>query len=409
MTNSKQHTDDFHLVRNNNGEWISEDNVVFLTHIEGDILQVRAAQNGKNLSIQHGPNNSLWCYRQEYDEVINLTVQTPKTTSRILKIKKLINKTKEIMTPLIYKGDRPFKRIARTHQSDFRTNYLKVPFDPKNKYGKYGAFLMPDDAKAGLNFCEDFRQEILRRIKRRYPSLTATQHDGLYANMLRSEHIPWNVFIPMGYDLNATALVFNKILGADEIDEVKDIQIEWAPDKTKCLNDNTSFDTYIKYLHKGMLCGIGIEVKYTEEGYPFSGITERREVMENEQSRYAQVTKSCGWFIPEITNHPIRETALCKDEFRQIWRNHILGASMVGNKNIEKDRVEKFHSITLYPHGNPHFNEILPAYEKFLTDEGRSTFGYITIESLIDLLEQYFPKNKEFQNWIQYLKIRYPF
>lgn len=69
------------------------------------------------------------------------------------------------MTPLIYKGDKPFKRIARTHQSDFRTNYLKVPFDPKNKYGKYGAFLMPDDAKAGLNFCEDFRQEILKRIK----------------------------------------------------------------------------------------------------------------------------------------------------------------------------------------------------------------------------------------------------
>lgn len=54
MTNSKQHTDDFHLVRNNNGEWISDDNVVFLSRIEAGILQVRAAQNGKDLSIQHG-------------------------------------------------------------------------------------------------------------------------------------------------------------------------------------------------------------------------------------------------------------------------------------------------------------------------------------------------------------------
>ena len=149
-------------------------------------------------------------------------------------------------------------------------------------------------------------------------------------------------------------------------------------------------------------------MKYTEEGYPY-GVKERREVMENEQSKYAQVTKSCGWFIPEITNQPIRETDLCRDEFRQIWRNHILGASMVGNKNIGKDKVEKFHSITLYPKGNPHFVEVLPAYERFLTDEGRSTFGYITIESLIDLLDQYFPKTKEFQNWIQYLSIRYPF
>ncbi len=319
-----------------------------------------------------------------------------------------MKKTSNATSPLIYKGDKPFKRIARTHQSDFRTNFLKVPFDPDNIYGKYGAFLMPNDANAGLNFCKDFRQEILDRIQKRYPRLTATQHDGLYANMLRSEHIPWNVFIPMAHDLSATAKVFNKILGADEIDEVTDIRIEWAPEKTKCLNDNTSFDTYIEYLHNGKTCGIGIEVKYTEEGYPF-GAKERREVMENEQSRYAQVTKSCGWFITEISNRPIRETALCKDEFRQIWRNHILGASMVGNKNIGKDKVEKFHSITLYPHGNQHFNIILPAYEQFLTDEGRSTFGYITIESLIDLLDQHFPKTKEYQNWINYLRVRYPF
>jgi hypothetical protein len=78
---------------------------------------------------------------------------------------------------------------------------------------------------------------------------------------------------------------------------------------------------------------------------------------------------------------------------------------MVQNEKM----VDKFHSITLYPKGNPHFGEVLPAYEEFLTDEGRSTFGYITIESLIDLLDQYFPKNQIFQNWIQYLKIRYPF
>ncbi len=311
----------------------------------------------------------------------------------------------EIQEPLIYRGDKLFKRKARSHQSDFRENSLKVPFDPENKFGKYGAFLMPNDANAGLNFCEDFRQEILERIQVRYPQLTASQHDGLYANMLRSEHIPWNVFVPMMHDLRATAKVFNDILNTDEIDEVTDIRIEWAPDKAKCLNDNTSFDAYIEYLHEGKTCGIGIEVKYTEEGYPF-GIKERREVMENEQSKYAQVTKSCGWFIPEIAERPIRETPLCKDEYRQIWRNHILGASMMQNDN---NMLDKFHSITLYPQGNPHFGKVLPAYKLFLSDEGRSTFGYVTIESLIDLLLRHFPKNKEYQNWIQYLRIRYPF
>ena len=307
------------------------------------------------------------------------------------------------MTPMIYKGDKPFKRIARTHQSNFRANVLNVPFDPKNKYGKYGAFLMPNDANVGLNFCDEFRQDILDRIEKRYPHLTASKHDGLYANMLRSEHIPWNVFVPMMHEPCATAHLFNDILGTDEIDEVTDIRIEWAPDKTKCLNDNTSFDTYIEYLHDGKTCGIGIEVKYTEEGYPF-GVKERREVMENEQSKYALATKSSNWYIPEIANLPIRETPLCKDKYRQIWRNHILGACMVQN-----NMLVKFHSITLYPQGNPHFGEVLPIYESFLTDEGRSTFGHITIESLITLLVKYFPKTKEYQNWIHYLRVRYPF
>ena len=406
---TKDKDKNWHLIRNDNGEWVSEEKVVFLSRFDAGILQVLAAKNGKPFSIQHGPDNSLWCYKHEYEDINSQNYQKSQASPRILRINKKMKRDMNTTEPKIYKGDKPFKRNARTHQSDFRANILRVPFDPDNKYGKYGAFLMPGDADAGLNFCEDFRQEILKRIERRYPSLTPRQYDGLYANMLRSEHIPWNVFIPMTHDVNATAQVFNRIIGVDEIDEVKKIRIEWAPDKTKCLNDKTSFDTYIEYLHDGKKCGIGIEVKYTEEGYPFSGKTEYREVMENEQSRYAQVTKSCGWFIPEIANRPIRETPLCKDEFRQIWRNHILGASMVGNKNLGKDKVEKFHSITLYPKGNPHFNEVLPAYEQFLTDKGRSTFGYITIESLIDLLDQHFPKTKEFQNWIQYLRIRYPF
>lgn len=306
-------------------------------------------------------------------------------------------------TPCIYPGDKLFKRMARTHQSNFRENILKVSFDPTNKYGKYGAFLKPEDANNGLNFCEDFRSEILGKIQKRFPNLSTSKHEGLYANMLRSEHIPWNVFVPMMHDRDAMVKVFNRILGKEEIDEVTDIKIEWAPDKVQCLNDNTSFDTFIEYQSNGKKCGIGVEVKYTEEGYPF-GKKERREVMEKEESRYARVTRTCGWFIPAIATRPLKETPLCQDDYRQIWRNHILGASME-----QKHMIEKFHSVTLYPKGNPHFEDVLPKYEQFLSDNGRSSFGYITIEALIDLIEQHFPKTDVNQNWIQYLKDRYPF
>ncbi|MBO7653038.1 MAG: hypothetical protein J6S84_10065 [Bacteroidales bacterium] len=302
----------------------------------------------------------------------------------------------------ICKSDNPIKKAARSQQSWFREKYIKVEFDPTHPKGKYGALLMPEDAKNGLNFFEGFRSDILNQIKK-HPKLKNGQNEGLYANMLRSEHIPWNVFIPMKTDLIASAKVFNDIIGEHIIDEITDIRIEWAPEKTKCLNDNTSFDAYVEFKHNGQLGGIGIEVKYTEEGYPF-GQKEYREVMENEQSNYAKVTRKCGLYKQDIARKTIRETELWKDDFRQIWRNHILGESMVMNQMLER-----FYSITLYPKGNLHFTEVLPKYRKFLSIYGKSKFKTITIESLIDLLKIHFPDNSKTQYWIKYLQTRYPF
>ena len=396
----------WHLVRNDNGEWISDDNVVFLTALEATVWKSMAIRQKKPLSIQHGIDGQLWCYRHEFEAIEDEKIQP---ANRILKIKKAMPKqeTNELHCSDIYKGDNAFKRAARSKQSWFRETYLKVGFDPTNRYGKYGAFLLPQDAEDGLNFYEGFRKEIRDAIRDRYPKLNKDKHDGLYANMLRSEHIPWNVFIPMKSDLKASAKVFNTILGVPVIDKIVDIHIEWAPNKVVCLNDGTSFDTYIEFMHHGNLCGIGIEVKYTEEGYPF-GKTEYREVMENDRSRYAEVTAECGLYKSEIASRPIRETDLCKDDYRQIWRNHILGESMVKNPKLEHP-LEEFHTLTLYPKGNTHFKKVLPEYQSLLTEYGSSRFHSITFEEFFSLLMEYFTQNSKYRDWIRYLKIRYPF
>ena len=228
-------------------------------------------------------------------------------------------------------------------------------------------------------------------------------HEGLMGNMLRSEHIPWNVFYPMNLDKQATLTLLKEILKTDEIDKVTDIRIEWAPEKEEALDDNTSFDTYIEYIYNGKECGVGIEVKYTEEGYPF-GKLERKRVMEEENSLYAIKTRQCGLYTNEISNRRLSETLLCKDDYRQIWRNHLLGAAMVMN-----GRITKFHSITLYPNGNTHFKKVLPEYEKLLSEYGKATFGYITIEKLILLICKHFEMNEKNKQWVDYLNTRYPF
>ena len=83
----REHNKQWHLVRNNNGEWISGDYAEFLTPLEVGILQVKASQQGIQLDIQHGADGQLWCYNHQLDaikiEPINKTVM-----KRELRIKK---------------------------------------------------------------------------------------------------------------------------------------------------------------------------------------------------------------------------------------------------------------------------------------------------------------------------------
>ena len=59
----------WHLVRNDNGEWISDDNVVFLTALEATVWKSMAVRQKKPLSIQHGIDGQLWCYRHEFEAI----------------------------------------------------------------------------------------------------------------------------------------------------------------------------------------------------------------------------------------------------------------------------------------------------------------------------------------------------
>lgn len=77
----------WHLIRNDNGEWISDEYAVFVSELEATVLRVYAAKQDKPLSIQHGQDGLLWCYKHEVEQ-IDLTPQETKIKTRTLKIKK---------------------------------------------------------------------------------------------------------------------------------------------------------------------------------------------------------------------------------------------------------------------------------------------------------------------------------
>jgi hypothetical protein len=319
------------------------------------------------------------------------------------------NLTKENPKPLECKSDSSFKRAARKHQSDFRWNELHCAHDQSHKYGRYGAYLKYDDALKGKNFYYPYWSKIKNAISNRYPDSQPWQLATIYANMLRSEHIPFNFFVPMKDNLDSAKMVFDEIIGGGQIAKILDIKIEYAPEKQFTLNDGTSFDTFIRYQHiDGSIGGIGIEIKYTEVGYPLKfGSKEEQDIKYGKNEAYIKFTQHSGYYLDSISKTKLPNNTLVKNNFRQIWRNHILGASMLNNDKIEYP-LDHFNSVTIFPSQNKHFMKVIPEYEQLLSESGKKSFRGITYENFFKILEEYYT-TKEFKNWINYLRERYIF
>ena len=286
-----------------------------------------------------------------------------------------------------YRYDDEFKAKARAHQFAFRENVLNDFYDEKNPQ----VILTPDAAKKGLIFCDTYRDFIQKK--------RAFGTSALFSNMLRSEHIPYNIFTPMEEDLSAATALFNEVIGGG-ISRIDKIHIEFAgksPDRSEYLKDGTSFDTFIEYTTtENAKGGIGIEVKYTENGYRI-GVKEKNDI-EDPNGKYRQVSEESNYFIPSLNI-----TSFIKaNHLRQIWRNHILGYSM-----LRKGEIKRFHYIHLYPEGNKHFHQYaIPEYKQLLTEKGCNSFIDITYESLFRLIDSCF-KQDEQRKWLEYLKKRY--
>lgn len=278
-----------------------------------------------------------------------------------------------------YEKDDHFKVIARLHQSKYRAENLQVDYD------EYGNRLTEPDARALLNYYP--KLNIRAALRKRYPSYSKMRD----ADMLRSEHIPFNLFAPLRE---------NKVLAIDLVRKafsvscksVEQVLFEYAPQpKEFYLNDRTAFDVYIKYIDEyESISGIGVEVKYSETEYPI-GITERKRV-ENEQSTYWQVTRASGQFIDPSN------IVLAADSLRQIWRNHLLGLAM-----IQQGDLHQFFSITLYPTGNTHFEKVIPQYKATLNEKYRPYVRGCTYEKFIDLING----DEDILHWKKYLVDRY--
>lgn len=298
-----------------------------------------------------------------------------------------------------------WKEEALAKQLEFKKS---LGFTKSGTYGKkkkeYENFLHDSDAQKGGNFyCHNNPEEwnALREWSKKDKGERINFTGAGYANMLRSEHIPFNFIYPLeklrenNPDLLHTFLetLFN---GRIKVDKVNRIKIEFSSDltKDKLLDDNTSFDAYIEYQEGEKKCALGIEIKYTEKSYPYDK-TEKDRMFNQDDSEYNRLTRVAKVYqrdnIPELK----------LDDLKQIWRNHLLGIKL-----ISLGELEKFHSVHIFPEGNTYQKEASNKYIKCLLEGEKKSFVPITFERFIEVAEVVLT-SEEHQEWIQYLKDRY--
>ena len=284
-----------------------------------------------------------------------------------------------------YRFDDDFKRRARLHQSKFRAMALGLA-----ECRGYGNRLCTADALASKNFFA--WPGMVAAIERRY-GLADTK---LTFDMLRSEHIPFNFFVPLREHVAMIPLA-REWSGVD-VASILSIEIEWAPaPKARFLDDNTSFDAYVEYLARdGARGAIGVEVKFTEREYPW-GKTERARMFDD-RSRYLLVHAGSGIYSTGGLQF------LRTPRFKQLWRNQLLGEAMLQFPTLG---FEYFTSVLLYPKGNAHFVEVTREYEKLLVPaRPGATFRGVTFEDFIARCREHAraPQDRE---WADYLAGRY--
>ena len=290
------------------------------------------------------------------------------------------------------------KKIALNNQEHFKES-LAITKSGKQNEIEYKHILSDEDAINGANFyCykNQLEWENLQKWAKNDKSKVNFTSNGL-KNMLRSEHIAYNIFYPLEKlrenKPEQLCNLISKILNC-KVNQVTEIKVEYAGNvhKSKLLKDNTSFDAYVGFVSKGLKCGAGIEIKYTEGSYPY-GKTEL-ENLENESSLYWQTAKASNMFVLNSEN----KKQLITKKLKQPWRNHLLGIKMVQSKLLDK-----FYSVHLFPKQNTYQQSVTEEYSNTLKDKSKQYFIPLTFEAFVDAANKVEIKDK----WLTYFKIRY--
>jgi hypothetical protein len=194
------------------------------------------------------------------------------------------------------------------------------------------------------------------------------QEDRLFANLLSSQPLCFNLFGELARDLELATRVFRELAPA-RVERVTSILFEHSPGRgdARFTGDRSAFDVFITYDSTSGAAGFfGIEVKYHEAlGDPAA----------SHRARYDELAASMGCFVSD-------RSALEKPPLQQIWRDHLLAGAMLDAGLGYDEGVFVF----LAPTDNVACRRAVARYRKHLTSE--SSFAAWSLEEVVATVQR---------------------
>ena len=283
-----------------------------------------------------------------------------------------------------------FTKRMRFHQSWYRRYVLGLPPgpNPQARMELYGNMLRPEDGDEGWNFLtNDIHQYVTGRLDTKSRVIEPNR---MRNNLLSSQPMCFNLFVPLRLDLNLAYRLIASLKGFGNIAKVTRVEMEYAPPKQNLLNDGSSFDAWVEYQRTdGDFGFIGIETKLTE---PFTGT-------------YCSFNQYYGKWIynPNTWWKSGAEVNFSTKSYNQLWRNHLLAFAL--QHQPQRQYRESFSVVLSHPK-NQECHEAIDSYcENLLPRYSASLFRW----SLPDLVNLWFEKaqSRQEKSWLQAFRLRY--
>lgn len=235
-----------------------------------------------------------------------------------------------------------------------------------------GSMLTPADAARGLNFISPEVFAFTRRSLALREEGACVNVDRLFRNLLSSEPLVHNAFVPLALDLDLASRVFGRLL-PDFVHQVTGIRFETSPSRDRTdprfLGDGTAFDVALTVITPaGESATLFVEMKNTEacQGPPA-----------RHRARYDEASREAGLHRDPDT------PALRSVMLEQFWRLHLLAELAVRHGH-----TSRAHLLVLYPRLNRHVRTAARLYAAELKapEAGRTGFSALPLETFVAAL-----------------------